>query len=40
MYNKRNRLNKLEDIGFFVALMFASIVIGFEIIRLISKFLM
>jgi hypothetical protein len=38
--SRRDRLNKLEDIGFFVALMFASIVIGFEVIRLIAKFLM
>ena len=39
-YMRRDRLNKLEDIGFFIAIMFASIVIGFEIIRLISKLFM
>ena len=37
---RKDRLNKLEDIGFFAALMFASIIIGSEIVRLIFKFLM
>jgi hypothetical protein len=36
MRTKRDRLNKLEDIGFFIAIMFASIIIGFEIIKLIK----
>jgi hypothetical protein len=39
-YMRKDRLNKLEDVGFFIAIMFASIVIGFEIIRLISKLFM
>lgn len=35
---KRNRLNKIEaGIGWFVTIMFASIVIGFQIIALITK---
>ena len=37
--SKRDRLNKFEDIGFFIAIMLASLVIGSEIVRLIFKFI-
>ena len=33
---KRDRLNKFEDIGFFIVMAFASLVIGFGIIALIA----
>jgi hypothetical protein len=34
---KRDRLNEIEDIGFYVVMMFASIVIGFRIIGMIIE---
>jgi hypothetical protein len=37
MKTKRDRLNEIEDIGFFLTIMFASIVIGFNLITLITK---
>ena len=37
MKTKRDRLNEIEDIRFFVTIMFASIVIGFNVIGLIAK---
>ncbi len=40
MNMNRNRLNKLEDIGFFVAIAFASLVFGLGIAALIGKVLM
>jgi hypothetical protein len=33
---KRDRLNKFEDIGFYIVITFASLVIGFGIIALIA----
>jgi hypothetical protein len=33
---KRDRLNKFEDIGFYIVMVFASLVIGFGIIALIA----
>jgi hypothetical protein len=32
---KRDRLDEIEDIGFYVVMMFASIIIGFRIIGMI-----
>lgn len=37
MNTERDRLNKIESIGFFFTIMFASIVIGFSFIALITK---
>jgi hypothetical protein len=36
----RDRLNKMEDIGFFVAIAFASIVVGTGIMALVGKLFM
>ena len=36
----RNRLNKLEDIGFFVVVVFVSLIFGFGIVALIGKAVM
>jgi hypothetical protein len=36
----RNRLNKLEDIGFFVVMAFVSLVFGLGIAALVGKILM
>ena len=33
---KRDRLNKFEDIGFYIVMVFASLVVGFAIIALIN----
>ena len=37
---RNNRLNKIEDIGFYVAIVFASIVITLGFIALIGKVVM
>jgi len=36
----RNRLNDAEGIGFFIAIAFASIVIGFGVIGIVGKLFM
>ena len=34
---KRDRLDEIEDIGFYVVMVFSSIVIGFKIIEIMVK---
>jgi len=34
---RRDRLNRLEDLGFYIAMMFTSIIIGFFILGAIGK---
>ena len=36
----RDRLNKMDDVGFFVTMMFASIVIGAGVIGIVGKIIM
>ena len=40
MYQKRDRLNKLEGLGYYIAISFASIVIGFGVIGLVARVVM
>jgi hypothetical protein len=37
MRTKRDRLNEIEDIGFYAVMIFASITIGFSVIRILVK---
>jgi hypothetical protein len=36
----RNRLNKMDDVGFYITMAFVSIVIGFSILGMVSKIIM
>lgn len=37
---RNNRLNKLEDIGFFITIMYVSVLVGFAVVAAISKIVM
>jgi hypothetical protein len=34
---RRDRLNRLEDLGFYIAMIFSSVIIGFLILGVIEK---
>jgi len=36
----RDRLNKMDDVGFYITMAFVSIVIGFGVIGVIGKIIM
>ena len=37
---RNNRLSKLEDIGFFITIMYISVLVGFAVIAAIGKIVM
>ena len=36
----RDRLNRMDDVGFYITMAFVSIVIGFSMIRVVGKIIM